>query len=125
MNPLNRTWPAMSMSAASVAAIAAFALPEGNPVRAAVVLGFLLIGPGMAIVRPLRLAGGATQLVLAFAVSATVETMLGLAMVYLHLWSPGALLVVLAAACLAAGVLELRRLPSVRSEVALSAEALR
>jgi hypothetical protein len=115
----------MSMSAASVAAIAAFALPDGNPLRVAAVLGFLLIGPGMAIVRPLRLAAGATQLVLAFAVSATVETILGLAMVYLHLWSPGALLVMLAAACLATGVLELRRFPSGRDAAALSAEALR
>jgi hypothetical protein len=115
----------MSISAASVTAIAAFALPEGNPVRATVVLGFLLLGPGMAILRPLHLAAGATQLVLAFAVSATVETILGLAMVYLHLWSPGGLLVVLAAACLAAGVLELRRFAGPRDEAALAAEALR
>jgi hypothetical protein len=115
----------MSISVASVAAVAAFALPEGNPVRVAVVLGFLLVCPGMAIVRPLRLVGGGTQLAVAFAVSATIETMLSLALVYLHLWSPGGLLAVLGAACLAAGVLELRRSPSGQAETTPSLEALR
>jgi uncharacterized membrane protein len=99
-------WPVAFVAGAVTAPAVSLALPH-SPVRSVVVLAFLLVCPGMAVVRPLRLATGATELLLAVLVSLAIETVLALVMVYAHLWSPPVLLVVVAVACGLAGRAEL------------------
>jgi uncharacterized membrane protein len=97
-----------ALAGSLAALVAAFALSPG-PVRAIVTIGFLLVFPGMAIVRLLRLPGTLTQLVLAVALSIAVETAATLVMVYTHAWSPDVLLVILCVGCCAAALAENRR----------------
>lgn len=98
-------WPSATIGAAVAAVLLAFGFPD-SPLRPVVVLGFLLVCPGLSLVRPLQLAEGTTQLVLAVVLSLAIETALGLIMVYAHLWSPEVLLVLLAAGCVAASLAE-------------------
>jgi uncharacterized membrane protein len=99
-------WPIVFVAGAVTAPAISLALPH-SPVRSVIVLAFLLVCPGMAVVRPLRLATGTTKLLLAVLVSLAIETALALVMLYAHLWSPPVLLVVVAAACGLAGRAEL------------------
>jgi hypothetical protein len=103
-----RNWATTALVASLAALVAAFALPPG-PVRAIVTIGFLLVFPGMAIVRLLGVPGTLTQLVLAVALSVAVETAATLVMVYTHAWSPDVLLVILCAGCCLAALAETRR----------------
>lgn len=99
-------WPVVFVAGAVAAPAVSLVLPH-SPVRSVIVLTFLLVCPGMAVVRPLRLATGATELLLAVVASVAIEALLALVMLYAHLWSPPVLLVVMAAACGLAGRAEL------------------
>jgi hypothetical protein len=64
-------------------------LPLGDPVRPLLVVSFLLVGPGLALVRLLGLDDLLATAVLAVATSVTAGTLLAQAMVYAGWWSPG------------------------------------
>jgi hypothetical protein len=84
-----------------------------SPLRLALVLPFLLLAPGMAVVRLLRIYEPAAVLMLAVALSLTLEGAVAGTMVYAQTWSPVGGLVGLTAFTLAANaadvVLSLRR----------------
>jgi hypothetical protein len=103
-------WPVV-LVAGAVTAPAVSLLLRHSPIRSVLVLAFLLVCPGMAVVRRLRLASGAMELLLAVVMSLAIETALALLMLYAHLWSPPVLLGVLAAACGVAGRAELLGAP--------------
>jgi uncharacterized membrane protein len=103
-----RNWANCALATSVATLVAAFALPPG-PVRALVTIGFLLLVPGLAIVRLLDLPGSLTRFVLAVALSVAVETAGTLVMVYTHTWSPDTFLVLLCAGCCLAALVEVRR----------------
>ena len=98
-------WAAVVAVAAVAAAVAALA---GAPdaLRAPLVLGFLLIGPGMAFVPLLDLGDPVAELTVALGVSLALDLAVALAMLYAGAWSPVASLVVLAAIALAGAMLQ-------------------
>ena len=72
--------------------------------RGPVVLAFLLVGPGMALVHPLRLRDRLAELCLAVALSIALDTLFASAFLYARGWSPdGILAALIAVAVLAAG----------------------
>ena len=75
-------WPVVIGISAVVAAIVVYADVDG-PLRPAVVLWFLLVCPGMALVRLLRLRDPLTELAIAVALSMALETVLAGALLYL------------------------------------------
>jgi hypothetical protein len=95
------------MIAASFCAGIVTAASPLPPVRVAVVLPFLLVCPGMAVVRRLRLAEWWTELLLAVGVSIALDILLSSAMLYAGLWSPRMLLLGLAGLSLVGGTYEL------------------
>jgi len=99
-------WPVvLTASAVCVGLLLAFGVD--GAVWVAVAGGFLLVCPGMAVVRPFRLAERGTELVLAIAVSIGLEAILAGCMLYAGWWSPRGLLVVLVGLCGLAGSIEL------------------
>lgn len=87
-------WPLIISGSALVAAIAAFA--HATPLlRSLVISWFLLVCPGMAFIRLLKLKDFLAEWALAIALSLALEMLLGLGMVYIHWWQPGWALVFL------------------------------
>lgn len=102
------TWPGVMTGSAILVALVAFVLPL-EPARPVLVVPFLLICPGMALVRRFRLAEGWLEFLLAIGVSVAVDTLLATAMAYAGVWSPRLLLAVLVWLSLIAGIEELIR----------------
>lgn len=66
----------------------------GNPWQSAIVLPFLCVGPGLALV-PLLRVGGWAGLTLALGVSLALDALVPTAMIYAGAWSPDTALAVL------------------------------
>jgi hypothetical protein len=99
-----------AIAVASSIAAGAVELSGGHsPVRVAVVLWFVLVCPGMAIVALLGLADAATQVALIPALSIAIATVVAATGLYSGLWASGATLAVLIAITLGAGTAGLRR----------------
>lgn len=79
-----------------------------TPARPLLALGFLLVCPGLAIARLLRLGDGISEAMLAICLSLTVDTLAAAALLYAGHWSPNASLAIVIAitdaACLLRGV---------------------
>jgi hypothetical protein len=106
VTPRSLFWPVvLTASAVCVGLLLAFGVD--GPVWVAVAGGFLLVCPGMAVVRPFHLAERGTELVLAVAVSIGLEAIVASGMLYAGWWSPRGLLVVLVGLCGLAGSIEL------------------
>lgn len=105
-------WPAI-IAGSALAAGALVYSGSASPIRPALVLWFLLICPGMAFVPLLRVAGLATELMLAIALSLALDAIVAIGMLYSRLWSPGWGLAALIGASLAGALAQLiwRRAP--------------
>jgi hypothetical protein len=89
-------WPAtIVLSAGSIALV--FFAGVAAPARPFVALWFLLLCPGMALVRLLRVGGVAAELTLAVALSLALDTLVAGVMIYTGTWAPGWGLMVLIA----------------------------
>jgi hypothetical protein len=78
------------------AAILALAVEANAAYRAPVILTFVLVCPGLALVRLLGIPAAAARLVLAIAVSLALAVLIPAALVYSGAWSPPAALAILA-----------------------------
>ena len=96
------------IGAAILVGLVTFVLPI-RPLRPLLVVPFLLVIPGMVLVRRLRLAEWWVELLLAVGLSIAVNTLLATTMVYAGVWSPNLLLAVLVWVSLVAGIEELIR----------------
>ena len=100
------SWPGLvTASALAAAAVALAGAPE--PVRAPLVLAFLLLGPGMAFVPLLGLGDPVAELTVGLGVSVALDLCIAMGMLYAGAWSPLATLVVLVAIALAGAALQL------------------
>jgi hypothetical protein len=80
-------WPAviaLSTIAASASVVGGFV----SPLRAAIVIWFAFVCPGMAFVRLLGIRDILTEMTYAVALSFAIDGIVATAMVYLHIWSP-------------------------------------
>ena len=93
-------WPPL-IAASALAALAVTYAGATGPVRPLVALWFLAVCPGMALVRLLGLRDLLAELVLAVAVSLSLETIVATALVYAGSWSPQTTLDVFAGIALA------------------------
>jgi hypothetical protein len=96
---------------ASVLALGQFEWP-GRPV---IVLGFLIICPGMAWTRLLRLADPLVEWTLAVALSLAIAAVVAAVMVYGGVWNPGLGLLFIAGITLVGALLQVLRGPRVRA----------
>jgi hypothetical protein len=101
-----RLWPA-SMLTLSFGAAGVTAVSILSPIRAAVILPFLLICPGLVLVRRLHFAEWWIELLLGIGASIALDVLLSTAMLYAGLWSPKLLLTVLIGLTLLASVYDL------------------
>jgi hypothetical protein len=83
--------------------------PPHSPLRLAVILWFVLVCPGMAVVRLLAVNDAATELALAVALSIALAMAAGGIALYSGLWAPGATLAILIAFTVGAAVAPLGR----------------
>ena len=102
MTDRSRIPPIAVLAGAALAALVVW----GNvapALRGPVVLAFLLVGPGMALVHPLRLRDRLAELCLAVALSVALDTVLASAFLYAGDWWPeGTLAALIAVAVLGA-----------------------
>jgi len=89
-------WPALIMLSAAGIALVFFA-GVAAPARPFVALWFLLLCPGMALVRLLRVGAIAVELSLAIALSLALDTLVAGVMIYTGTWAPERGLIVLIA----------------------------
>jgi uncharacterized membrane protein len=94
-------WAALVVVLAA-AAMALTLADVHSPARAAIVLAFVLVAPGLAIVRPIGMRDPMVELMLAVAVSVALDTLAASAILYAGAWSPNLILAVVAAITLAA-----------------------
>lgn len=104
--------PAVAAAVLAFAATAVLLTGTTGPVQTAVVLTALLVVPGTAVVRPLRLTEPVSRAALVLVAGAAVDTVVALAMVWTQRWAPvpaaGLVLVVSGWAALAHGVVTAR-----------------
>jgi hypothetical protein len=100
-------WWAVGCAALGALAIGLVLFDASNVVRAPVVLTFLLVCPGLAIVRFLGIDDLATECALAVALSLALDGAVSLIQAYTELWSPTGGLLVIAGITMVAVAVEL------------------
>lgn len=105
---LRALWPPVLLFSALLAGVLAFANLD-SPLRAVIVLWFMLVCPGLALVRLIRLADPVAELAVGVAASVALATLVASALLYAGLWSPQAVLAVLIGATVTGVALDLRR----------------
>ena len=96
------------VAAFALAAVAASSAGAPAPVRAPLVLAFLLLGPGMAYVPLLGLGDLLAELTLGLAASLALDLAVAATMLYAGAWSPRTSLLVLAVVALGGVALQAR-----------------
>ena len=100
-----RAFIAPAVLVASATAASGFELAGGHsPVRAIVVLGFVLVAPGYALLRGWGLAHGWHGAALTVALSVALATIVPGALLYAGAWSPRAALLILAGVTITASI---------------------
>lgn len=103
-----RLWPALLVVSALATGALVFSGFE-DPFRPVVVLAFLFVCPGLALVRLLAIGEPVTELTLGVALSIALAVLVPGTLIYTGAWSPKLGLALLIAATLAASVRELLR----------------
>jgi hypothetical protein len=110
-------WALASLAAA--ATVAALVLADVHPaVRAPAVFAFVLLVPGLALVRAVAVGGDRlTELTLGVALSVAVSVLVPTSMLYLGWWSPNGALAVLVAITLGGVAVEVFSAPHAAGQV--------
>ena len=111
MTPTGWHWPA-GIAAVNATACAVVALGGSSTPRTLVVVAFLLLCPGMGVVRAIGVGDLWAQLSLGLGLSVAIDTLVAGVLALAGAWSPTAILVILVGVSLAGATLELRRLGS-------------
>ena len=109
MTPTAWHWPAGIATLCSTACTAV-ALGDSSTPRTLVVVAFLLIAPGMAVVRAIGVGDLWAQLSLGLGLSVAIDSLVAGLLALAGAWSPTAILAILVGVSLAGAALELRRL---------------
>ena len=105
----------------AIAAVLTFALVADNlPLREVIILAYLAVGPGAAIVWLARITDRAMQLSLVVPLSLAVDALVATGLLYAGIWSPTSAFAVVAAITLASVLLGVRPRTAVVPLVALA-----
>lgn len=106
---LSWLWPAVIILSALAAGLVNFVIPgaEGRPI---IVMWFLFVCPGMALVRFIQLSEPIVQWTLAIALSFALDAIVAGIQMYAGLWSPPATLGILISFCLLSAVIQITQL---------------
>jgi hypothetical protein len=99
-------WPIIIVLSAGATSLVTFVIP-GRPVRPIVVMWFLCICPGMALVRLLRLHEPVVEWTLAVAISFAIDALVAGIQLYAGRWSPTLILEIVIAVSLAGVIVQL------------------
>jgi hypothetical protein len=110
------TWSFVLVISAIAALLAVFG-ELVTPLRAVIVLWFLAVCPGMAIVRLLRLGEGWVEWTVAVALSLALDALVAAGMLFAGRWAPEAGLIILTGLTLLGVVLGLAQLSGRRLEM--------
>lgn len=77
---------AMALTGCAIAAVAVQMLPEGSSLRVVLVLGFLAVCPGMAVMRLIQ-PGRLELWILAVALSLAIDQVVAMTMMYAGVWN--------------------------------------
>jgi uncharacterized membrane protein len=102
-------WPA-GIGLLCATACVAVALGGSSTLRTLVVIAFLLLCPGMAVVRAIGVGDPWAQLSLGLGLSVAIDTLVSGVVALAGVWSPSAILLILVAVSLSGAALDLRRL---------------
>ncbi len=91
---LSQLWPTIILLSAIAACIVAFMMP-GTLVALVIILWFLFMCPGMAVVRFIRLNETIVEWTLAVALGLSIDAIVAGVFLYGHIWSPPAILITL------------------------------
>jgi uncharacterized membrane protein len=105
----NATVRLVGLVLVTLAATLAFATDWQSPLRAALVLSFLLLGPGLVLAELLEIRELLQQLAIAAGASLAIETLVALALVYAGEFSTGRAFATIVALTLAAAVVAILR----------------
>lgn len=94
-------WSAVIIGSALVAVVTTLIGWE-HPIRTALVLWFVCVGPGLGVLDPLELGDATTGLLLVVPLSLAIDALVATVLVYLGLWSSTLALIVVAAVTVAA-----------------------
>ncbi len=103
----DRAWPSILLLSAIAAGIAAFAFP-GTIACLVVMAWFLLVCPGMTVVRFLNLREPATEWALAIALSVAIDGLMATIALFAGLWFPPGILGVLIAICIIGSIAQFK-----------------
>jgi hypothetical protein len=103
---LNWLWPLIIIFSAAGAGLVTFVFPA-TVLRPALVMWFLFVCPGMAVVRFFRLAETAIEWTLALALSFAIDACIAAIFLYAGKWSPSRILGVLIGFCLFGALIQL------------------
>lgn len=110
MPAIERLWPyVVLLSTGAVGVVALGAVPVPLPVRTALGLWFILVCPGMALVRPLRLDNPLNEWMLAVVLSVSLATIVASVFLYAAAWSWPHILLVLMTVSSAGALVDLGR----------------
>lgn len=104
-------WPIIIILSAGAASLVTFVIPT-SPMRPIVVMWFLCICPGMALVRLLRLHEPVVEWTLAVATSFAIDAIVAGIQLYAGRWSPALILEILIALSLAGVIVQLATMHS-------------
>lgn len=114
-------WPAIIIG--SAVAIGGLVFSDlTSPIRPILALWFLVVCPGMALVRLLRLQNAWAEVALATAVSLSLDTGVSLGLVYGHYWSPKLGLAILICVSLLGAAFQLRIRPAAATQAPAETE---
>jgi len=99
-------WPRIIILSA-IGTMLAVVSNVGSPLQPALVFWFVLVCPGMAVTRLLRIKDGVVEMTVAIALSIALDTIVAEAMVLTAKWSPDWGLLVLAGFSVAGAVLQI------------------
>jgi hypothetical protein len=94
-------WPALIVASA-VAAVAFVLIGWDHPLRSLVVLWFLCVIPGLAVLHPLELPDPVTGLALVVPLSLAIDALVAGILVYAGVWSPHLAIMIVAVLSIAA-----------------------
>ena len=90
---ISQVWPVVIILSALAAGLVNFVLPYA-PGRPIIVMWFLLVSPGMVLVRFFRLSEAITEWTLAIALSLAIDAVVAGIQLYAGRWSPSATLAI-------------------------------
>ncbi len=103
---LTWAWPSIIILSAIGVSLVTFVF-TGTVVRPALVMWFLIVCPGMAVVRFFRLKQVATEWMLAPALSLAIDACIAGILLYAGWWSPVRILGILIGFCLCSAIIQL------------------